>query len=661
MCRRASKLLEDAASLYVAVLSGGAWSIEMFKRSLILSSALVFACGGAVAQTAGDSDEVILASTRLETVEVIGLRPVTDDAITVSATVLDAEALSVRDAPYIADQLRAVPGVAISRSGASGALTQVRIRGAEANHTLVLIDGFEVADPTTGETDLGLFSGLYPSKVEVARGEQSALYGSDAIGGVVNIVTRDETGARGQFEAGTQGTFRLDGAYGLDIGAGNLNFAFADVITEGVDTAGLDGEKDGSQNYSGLISGDYMLGGDWALNGLLRYGYGEVETDPDTNFDGRLDNADRVTESEQLTFGLGLQGDIFGVNHLLRASFNSVERENFGDGISLNTANGERTKLSYSPSVEIAASGAEITFSGLVDYESDDYTARDDEFGGFTNQDQTFETLGFAGEALVNFDALTLVVSARHDDNDGRFDDAQTWRVGGAYRIGDAAKLRASAGVGVKNPTFTELFGFFPGSFIGNPDLQPEQSQSWEIGYDHDFGAVQTSLTYFTAELEDEIFTQFNPDFTSTPANRDGASERSGIEAAMNWTVSDSVRIAGALSHITSENDSGVDEIRVPNWTGSVSLNWQSQDEDGLRAGIAADYVGEQTDTDFGTFSNVALDPYWLVSATFEKPVTERLSVTLRGQNLLDETVTDVFGFNGPGAAVLVGVKLRSE
>lgn len=642
----------------------------MFKRSLILGCAVLAITGGALGQAVEEQPYCpeasggclpVVSGNRLPVIEVVGLRPVMDDAVTVSATVLDVDDLEVRDAPYIADQLRAVSGVGISRSGASGALTQVRIRGAEANHTLVLIDGIEVADPTTGETDFGLFSGLYPSKIEVARGEQSALFGSDAIGGVVNIVTRDETGARGQFEAGTQGTFRLDGAYGLDLGAGNLNFAFADVITEGVDTAGFDGEKDGSQNYSGLISGDYLFAGEWRLNGLLRYGYGEVETDPDSDFDGRLDNADRETESEQLTFGLGLQGEAFGVDHLLRASFNRVERENFGDGISLNTANGERTKLSYSPSIEIAASGAEITVSGLVDYESDDYTARDDQFGGFTNQDQTFETLGFAGESRADFGALSLGASARHDDNDGRFEDAQTWRIGGAYRIGDGAKLRASAGVGVKNPTFTELFGFFPGSFIGNPDLEPEQSQSWEIGYDHDFGAVQTSLTYFTAELEDEIFTQFNPDFTSTPANRDGASERSGVEAAMNWTVNDAVTFASSLSHITSENETGVDEIRVPNWTGSVSLNWQSQVEDGLRAGIAADFVGEQNDTDFGTFSTVALDPYWLVSATFEKPVTERLSLTLRGQNLLDETVTDVFGFNGPGAAVLVGVKLRSE
>jgi len=243
--------------------------------------------------------------------------------------------------------------------------------------------------------------------------------------------------------------------------------------------------------------------------------------------------------------------------------------------------------------------------------------------------------------------------------------DASTWRVGGAYTFGNGAKLRASAGTGVKAPTFTELFGFFPASFIGNPDLKPEKSTSWEIGWDQDFGPVQTSLTYFDAELEDEIFTNFIG-FSSTPANRIGDSERSGLEAAMTWQASESINLSGALSSITSTGDDDSDEIRVPEWTGSVSLNWKSLTKDGLRAGIAADYVSEQDDFDFGNFDpmtfaplRVSLDSYVLISATAEYPITERWAVTLRGENLADETVTDVFGFNGPGAGVFIGLKLR--
>ncbi len=636
----------------------------MLRLSLLLSAA---ALQSFPAFTQNANAETL----RLDLIEVAGLQPVAAEDLTISVTVIDADDLTVRGAPYLADQLRAAPGIGVSRSGAAGGLTQVRIRGAEANHTLVLVDGIEVSDPITGETDFGLFAGLYPARVEVARGEQSALYGSDAIGGVVNIVTNQDPGARGILEGGSFGTWRLDGAYGFDFETADLQFAFSDVISDGVDTSGLRGEKDGYQNYSGLVTGGAKLPSNWSARGLFRYAYGEVDTDPDLNFDGRLDDADRVTESKQVTLGGSVSGDAFGLSHLFRASYNQVERENFGDGSSLTVADADRTKLAYSPSINLGQGAADILVSGLVDWESEDYTARDTEFGGFTNQNQSFETLGLTGEIQIIFVDLILNASARHDDNNARFDDASTWRAGAAYSFDFGGKLHASLGTGVKNPTFTELFGFFPGTFAGNSDLKPESSQSWEIGWDQTYDQGFWSLTYFEAELEDEIFTSFfiadpgDPNdpfddiFFSTPENRNGKSERSGVEASMRYNLSDTLSFNGAVSKITSQNETGADEIRVPEWTGSIALNWTSESKDGLRVGIATDYVGEQLDTDFGTFQTVELDSYWLLSASADYPLTERISLTLRGENLLDETVTDVFGFNGPGAGVFIGLRLR--
>ncbi len=631
----------------------------MLKTSLCCGVALVILPNAALSQDGIDaSGEVVIADLKLETVAVAGLRPQNEQDITTSVTVLDASDLAVRDNPYLADQLRAVPGLGVSRSGAAGGLTQVRVRGAEANHTLVLLNGIEVSDPVTGETDFGLFSGLNASRIEVARGEQSALFGSDAIGGVINVVTGADEGFHGLMEGGSRSTYRLDAGYGWDFDGGDLSVAFADVISDGVDTAGLEGEKDGYQTYSGVVLGGADLPADWRVNGLLRYGYGEVDSDPDLDFDGRLDNADRVTEAEQWTLGGALLGDAFGLNHAIRASFNQVERDNFADGVSADMATGERSKLAYSPSARFGVREGDVTLSGLIELEKEDYSVRDTQFGGGTDQDQSFESLGLAGEVAARFDALTLNASVRRDDNDGRFEDATTWRVGGAYRLEFGGKLRGSVGTGVKNPTFTELFGFFPGSFTGNPDLEPERSTSWEIGWDQSYDDVNWSLTYFEAALEDEIFTDFSS-FPFRAANRAGDSERSGVEFSADWYVSDALSLAGALSNISSDNDSGAQEIRVPEWTGSLAVNWRSQDKTGLRAGLAIDYVGEQLDTDFGLFQTVELDPYALVSATAEYPLTERLSLTLRGENLLDEDVTDVFGFNGPGAGLFVGVRVR--
>jgi vitamin B12 transporter len=161
------------------------------RTKFFLSTFLAGGALGALAPAfAQEEDEV----TRLDPVTIVGLRPVAKEDATVSVTVLDRNALAVRDSPLLSDQLRAVPGLGVSRNGAAGGLTQVRLRGAEANQTLVLVDGIEVSDPVTGETDFGLWSGLDAGRIEVLRGEQSALFGSEAIGGVINVVTNKEAG-----------------------------------------------------------------------------------------------------------------------------------------------------------------------------------------------------------------------------------------------------------------------------------------------------------------------------------------------------------------------------------------------------------------------------------------------------------------------------------
>jgi vitamin B12 transporter len=233
--------------------------------------------------------------------------------------------------------------------------------------------------------------------------------------------------------------------------------------------------------------------------------------------------------------------------------------------------------------------------------------------------------------------------------------------VGAGYALESVGgRVRASISTGIKNPTFTELYGFFTGSFIGNPGLKPEEAQSWEVGWEQALGSVSYSATYFDANLKNEIYTAFNPDFTSTALNRVGESERSGVELAGRWQALVNLSLAGQATLFDSQDDTGADEIRVPQITASLSADWQVQ-PDGLRIGLALDHVGEQGDFDFGPFPSrlVALDAYTLATLTAEYPVTERLAVTLRGENLLDETATDVFGYTAPGAGVFVGLKLR--
>jgi vitamin B12 transporter len=615
----------------------------ILRLTLLGASALAFNFSAALA------DEARL----LDPVEVTGLRPVAAEQATVSVTVLTEDDLAVRASPNPADQLRSVPGAAISRSGSLGGLTQVRFRGAEANHTLVLFEGIEISDPVNGDTDFGLLTALPLGRIEVLRGAASSIHGSDALGGVVSLSAARGAGVSGFAEGGSFGT--AQGALGWS--GGPFGAAISGLTTDGVDSAGTDGEKDGSDALSGLLTGKVDLGTDWSLALVGLAHRADSDFDSDTDFDGLLNDVDRRTEAEQRLVGAALTGTLGPLDHVIRASFNEVDRDNFADGAISDVAKGQRTKASWSPGYSAGAH----TLTGLVDFERETYERSDVQFGGATDADEAFESLSFAGEYRLAAGAFDLAASLRHDDNKSRLDDATTWRLGAGYALsGVGGRVRASVGTGIKNPTFTELYGFFTGSFIGNPGLKPEESQSWEIGWEQALGDFSYSATYFDADLENEIYTAFNPDFTSTALNRAGQSERGGVELAGRWQALANLSFAGQATFFDSKDDTGADEIRVPEMTTSVSADWQVR-PDGLRLGLALDHVGEQGDFDFGPFPSrlVALDAYTLATMTADYPLTERISVTLRGENLLDETATDVFGYTAPGVGMFVGLKLR--
>jgi len=538
----------------------------VLNRLLLTVALLPLTAFSAYAQSPEDelNDDII----------VTGLRAVPVADITSSVSVINLDELNIRNSPFVVEQLRAVPGVAVSRGGSLSGLTQIRIRGAEANHTLVLLNGVEVSDPNNGETDFGLWSGLNVQRIEVARGEQSALYGSDAIGGVISITTGGE-GFNASGEYGSFDTFRGQAGYQRQVEGLSYGISGSGFTTDGVDTSGVeDGERDGSTSYS--------------------------------------------------------------------------FRENFSGDIFSNETIGQRTKASYSPSVNFGDKTQSVTLSGLVEIENEDYERIDTNVAfGDPNQNVSFDSFALGGEIRGRFNGFAVNGSLRHDDNDSQFENTTTWRVGAAYNLSFGGKIRGSIGEGVKNPTFTELFGFAPANFVGNPNLRAEKSQSFEVGYDQIFGPFNASITYFNADLEDEIFTNFGV-FPFTADNREGDSEREGFEVSAGWQVNEDLSVAGSFSQIDSTNDSGVDEIRVPEWTGSASVNWESPTKEGFRIGIAADFVGEQLDTDFSVFDpvtfqspDVPLDAYILLSATAEYPVTKNFSLTLRGENLFDETITE--------------------
>jgi vitamin B12 transporter len=604
------------------------------------------------AQTASAPPEA-----RQPVLEVIGLRPASADTAPVTVSSLNITPDGVRDGLALANALRAVPGVAVSRSGGQGSLTQVRLRGAEANHTLVLLNGVEVSDPITGETDFGLWQGLAVDRVDVLRGEQSGLYGSDAIGGVVAVTLADVAGLRGGVSAGSleTGTLRLQAGHAA--GPWRVGGAFNALTTAGVDTSGRGGETDGLDARMLSLTAQTRFGANVALNALALVTDSEAQIDADTTFDGRLDDVNRQSETRQTVLGVRLNVE-GALNHRLTAAWTGVTRTNRADGRRTDRTEGERVKLGWSPALVLGR----WQLAGLFEAEREDYDRDGPDFGfASASQKQTFDSAGLAGEAAGRFGAWTLSASLRQDFNDGRFEDATTGRLGASLATASAGTFRASAGTGVKNPTFTELFGFFPNSFRGNPALRPERSESVEVGWGYRAVRWEIGATVFSARLEDEIITVFDSNFNASPANRAGRSTREGLELEAAVSLTPTVTARGMFTALEAEERPGEAEIRRPRRTASLSVEATKLADQRLQAGLALDYVGAQSDVFFGPRGQqrVRLNGYWLATGSARWDLNDRVGLTLRTENLFDEAVVDVFGYTAPGRTWMLGLVVR--
>ena len=624
-----------------------------YKRKLIASGLCLLAYPGlALAQ---DSDESILVTAaRL---------PLAADDATVSVSVLGEAELEARGPLFAADILRAVPGLAVSRSGPAGSLTQIRARGAEANHVLVLIDGIEAASPFTGEADFSNFLFDDLARIEVARGEQSALWGADAIGGVIALQSaRPTDGVSGvvRVEAGSFDTRRISAR--LTSGGPSRGFALSlgDFDSDGIDISGQGGERDGYENTQAAVSAYAELGSSWSIEGAARWVDYVSASDADLDFDGALDDTDRERHGEQLFSGLTLAGDSelggLTLSHELAARLTDDRSRSFADGIRTGRNLGQRRQLRYQLSTRWQSGAVSHRLTGLVESERDK-VKNDAGPGSGANQTRAVETNSFAIDYGLARGPLDLTLSARQDNND-LFDDAATWRAGAGWSFDDiGGRLRASIGEGVKNPGMFELFGFFPDFFLGNPNLVPERSRGWEIGWEqHLFdNRASASLTYFSSELEDEIFTDFSV-FPFTAANASGTSTRKGLELSGQFDLSSEVSVFGSATWMESEEGSAA-EIRRPEHLASITVSWRPDGP--VSASLSADFTGDQGDTDFGTFQPVTLDAYTLVSSQVRWTAQEGVQLYMRGENLLDEDYQDVFGYHTPGRAVYFGLRLH--
>jgi len=600
-----------------------------------------------------------------DTIVVTGSRtPAAQTEIAAPILVITGEELRARGTQFVLEALRQAPGVAVNRSSGPGGLTQIRMRGSEANHVLVLLDGVELSDPVTGEFDFNALLTLDIERIEVLRGEASSLWGSDAIGGVISIITRKGSGAP-----------RMDTRFGV----GSFSTATGQATVSGggetfdylvgaafYDTDGTNSAREGSETE------DFQVGGlavnlGWQPLDILelratgQYRKSDTQFDSDSDFDGRLEDIDTSTEKEAINLRGEGRLSLFGGawTHKAGVAYTEVTRDNFAPG-QTGRLYGDRLRFDYQSTVQFTTDvGVPLahTLTGAVEHEDESFSARDSLFAA-AEQDRSIDQTSYVGEYRLGIAERVFFSAALREDDNDRFDDATTYSFGLSVPLRETGtRLHASYGTGIKNPSFYELFGFFPGSFVGNPKLDPETSKGFDIGVEQSFagGRAVVDVTYFEATLEDEIFTDFGV-FPSTARNRTTESERKGVEISLSASLSEALTLNGAYTYVDSEED-GADEARRPEHIASLYVNYVRGSH---QFNLGADYNGEQEDNDFAVFPSrrVTLDAFTLLSATYRYAFNDRMSLFVEGDNLLDEDYEEVLGYTAPGASVLVGLEL---
>ncbi len=593
------------------------------------------------------------------------------DRLGTSVSVVTGDQIRAQQVQNAAEALRSMPGVTVSRSGSRAGLTEVRIRGAEGNHTLVLIDGVEVNNPVAGGFDFSDLLADDIERIEIIRGPQSGLFGSNALGGVVNVITRSGRGPLTLAIAAEGGSFQTRGV-AARASAGNENawFSVSNQFqrSDGFNVAPVGNEDDPFRiNQFSLRAGARLLPGltvDFSVRNVRKNAARDA-------FDGAVgtlatafDDGSKYQTNFWVTGGQ-LRWDMLDgrMTHLFKAS--RVTNTLIDDDVtsafrSENRAEAE--KLSYVLAYRFATGPVRHTVSGLIESDSQTFLP----FGVEKSRKQ----IATAAEYQADIAERVLVTgNVRRDDND-TFVDFTTWRATAALRLPELGmRPHASIGTGVRLPTMFEQFGFF-GTFVPNPNAQPEESLGWDAGVEFTVlaGRAVVDVTYFEAELKNKITE--NATFTSI-INLPGISRRDGVEVAGRFAVSPVLTLGASYTFLHAVTPDGGLEIRRPEHAARFDVDYRFDGGRG-RLNIAAIYNGEMADRGlrvtgragpfpFFAAEPLTLDDYWLVSVAASYKVLPGVELFGRVENALDWKYEEQEGYNTAGLAAYAGVRLTYE
>ncbi|GAA0285388.1 TonB-dependent receptor [Rhodovulum strictum] len=534
----------------------------------------------------------------------------------------------------IGQTLALLPGVSITANGGLGATSTLRLRGLGGSYIGVRIDGMDMTDPSSTQTafNFGTLIAGMPDRIEVLKGTQSALYGSNAVAGVVDITTwrPDAPGfsGRANVEAGSFDTRAATVNLGQKGERGEVALTFSRLTSEGFSARTSDTEKDGFDQTQLVLFAAYDVTDE------LRIGFSALYSDGTSDYDrstvdptGKIDQTRRGLRSFA-EFATG------AVEHQFALSW--VETDRFDAGGFTERFVGERTRIDYLGRMDL---GTDLTLAFGADWTEEKAALDADRYEA--DSAAAFGELQYAVSP-----ALDLALSLRHDSHSD-FDNQLSGRAALAWRVQDDLILRAVVGTGYRAPSLYERFGPF-----GSTTLQPEKSRSAEIGIEKRFGPESfVKATLFHTEIDDLIDFDFG---TSTYNQVPGTTTSKGIELSGRHAVSDRVALFGAYTYTDAANPGGR-MVRVPRH--DLSLGVEAGLTDRLDAQIGIQAVADRTDTNAWPLGPSGIADYTLVNLGLSYAVTDRAQAYLRVENLFDQSYEPVRGYNGAGRAVFVGLR----
>jgi len=576
------------------------------------------------AQDATTLDTLQVTATRIE-------RPL-DEALA-SVTVLTRADIEASQAPDLIDLLGRQAGVDIARTGGPGSASTVFLRGGNANHALVLLDGIRVSSTGQGVFDFAHLPLEQIERIEIVRGPRAALWGSDAIGGVIHIFSRDPSAPSARLSGGSYG--RVGGNAGAGFGDATRGFGFTAgyerlrgfSATNPDAVFSYDPDDDGYHNRNLSLRGRTTLGSQ-----VL--GFTAIGTDADVEFD------QGVTDARNTSGGVTLGGDLTERwTHQLTVGHAREDLDTVG--AFSNSFRSRRTSLDWVNSLKV---GADARLNLGVNWQDEDGESSTAFSGQLFDESRTSQAVfaGYGGK----FGAHVLDFSLRRDDSN-QYGGATTGNAAWGWNLSEALQVRLSWGEGFRAPNFNELYypdgGF---GYAGNPDLRPEYSETWEAGLAYQPAqGHQLGLSAYRSRVRDLI--AFAAPLTNNAININRA-ELEGVEleyrfAQGGWNLGGNLTWQDAVDAATN-----APLLRRADRKAHLDLGYRFGN--GLELGLDGDYVSERAD--FGA----DLDAYALAHLRLAWQFNPAWRLEARIENLTDRDYALAYGYNTPGRSGVVSL-----